>query len=126
MPILFINCRLFPFVAWILSGFKTLETRNRNTLKNLVNQSVFLCQTGKGKKLVMGIATITEVITINSLEEFNRYRRQAMIKTGSVFDFNGKVKYLYRLENVQKIAPFEPEEGYHHGRIWMEYNGRKA
>ena len=125
MPILFINCALFPFIQWILSGLKTYETRNKNTLKSLVGKTIFLAETGKHKKpIVYGIATITNVLCITSLKEYNRYRKQCMVKKGSVFDFiPGKKKYLYALSNVQKIIPFVPAEGIRHGRIYMDFAG---
>ena len=59
MYIVFINCDLFPFISWIISGKKLFETRNRNTLKSLIGKTVFLAETGKGKRPVIRcIATI--------------------------------------------------------------------
>ena len=125
MFVLFINCSLFPFIAWILSGLKTYETRNRNTLKSLIGKTVFLAETGKHKKpVVYAIATITSVLCVTSLKEYNLYRKKCMIKKGSIFDFiPGKKKYLYALSDIKKVVPFVPAEGTRHGRICMDFVG---
>ena len=123
IPVVFINCNLYPFIAWILSGKKQYETRNRNTLKNLVGMTVYLAETGRNHRpIVKAKATITEVLTIRTRTEYNSFRSRTQIKKGSVFDWNGKtkVKYLYKLSNVQPVPEFMPE-GIRHGRTWMEY-----
>ena len=127
MIVLFINCKLFPFVSWILSGLKLYETRNRNTLKSLINKPLYIAETHKGKRPVIRcILTIGDPIIIDNLTEYNQYRKQACIKQKSAYDFiPGKKKVLYPLYNVQAIAPFVPCKGKRHGMTWMEYNGKE-
>ena len=122
MIIVFINCRLFPFISWIISGLKVYETRNKNTLKSLIGKTVYLAETGKGKKpVVRCMATIDSVIIVQDLKTYNKYRKQTKVKKGSLYDFiPGKKKYLYKLSNVQSVAPFIPENGIRHGYTWME------
>lgn len=124
MIILYINCKLFPFVEWILYGLKAYETRNHNTLKNLVGKQVYLAATGKGKRpVIYGSCTITGSITVTDKRTYNRYRNQTCIEKGSCYDFTGstKQKVLYRLDNVQRCKPFPiPENVVRHGRIYCE------
>ena len=124
-PIVFINCSVFPFVLWILSGLKLFETRNRDTLKKLVGRRVMLAETGKGKKpIVKCIATIDYVIRIDNYKQWKKYRKQCRIVPGSAFDWakgKTKYKYLYHLTDIEKIPEFNPPEGFRHGRVWMEY-----
>lgn len=124
MIILFVNCSLFPFIEWILSGLKTYETRNRNTLKSLINKKVYLAATGKGKRpIVYGYCIITDVIKVTNKRTYNRYRKQTKIEKASRFDWQSdtKQKYLYKLENVSRCSPFPlPDNVKRHGRIYCE------
>ena len=109
MIVLFINCKLFPFVSWIIAGIKLYETRNRNTLKKFIGKSVYVAETGKHKKpLIRCIVTIDSVIRINTRKDYNRYRKQTKVKKGSLYDFTRKTKckYLYKLVNVQAVKEF--------------------
>ena len=127
MYIVFINCDLFPFISWIISGKKLFETRNRNTLKSLIGKTVYLAETGKGKRPVIRcIATIESSIVVQDMKTYNQYRKFTMVKKGSVFDFiPGKRKILYKLSNVQQIPAFVPCEGKRYGYSYMEYNGKQ-
>lgn len=123
IPIVFINCTLFPFVQWIIQGRKVYETRNKNTLKSLIGKTVYLAETGKGKKPVVKCsATIESVIVVQDLKTYNLYRKQTKVVKGSVFDFvHRKKKYLYKLTNIVPVPEFIPPEGKRHGFTWMEY-----
>ena len=127
MFIVFINCDLFPFVSWIISGLKLFETRNRNTLKRLIGETVYIAETHKGKRpVVRCLLTIGDPVIVDSLRQYNKYRKQACIKRKSIYDFiPGKKKVLYPLYNVQEIRPFIPCEGKRYGFTYMEYNGRE-
>ena len=124
MIILFVNCRLYPFVAWILDGLKTYETRNKNTLCSMIGKRVYLAQTGKGKRpVIYGSCIISSLVTVTDKRTYNRYRKQAMIEKGSCYDFTGstKKKCLYRLENPQRCEPFTmPENVVRHGRVYAQ------
>ena len=131
MPIVFINCSLFPFVTWIISGLKVYETRDKNTLKSLIGKTVYLCETGSSKnKIVRCQAVITAVVPVSFLSRYERFRDECCIKPGSKYDFKpGKTKYLYLLTDVKPIVPFVPEDGKRHGfmgSVWMNYNGKKV
>lgn len=129
MIVLFINCKLFPFVSWIISGLKLFETRNRNTLKSIIGKRVFLAETGLYKRpLICCLATIDNPIIMDNLKDYNRYRKQAMIKKGSVYDFiPGKKKYLYPLSSVEKINPFFlPDNAAYHGRIFATIDNTES
>ena len=109
IPGIYINCALFPFIKWIIQGKKIYETRNRNTLKRFIGKTVYLVQTGKGKAIVIAIATIDSVLIVESKAAYNKLRKYTMVKRGSIYDFTDhtKRKYLYKLTNVQKLKnPF--------------------
>lgn len=127
MIVLYINCKLFPFVTWIIEGLKVYETRNRNMLKSLVGQTLYIAETGKHKRpIIRCVATITDVLKIESAKEYNRLRKYTKVKKGSIYDFTRetKQKYLYKLENVKACEPFEmPENVIRHGRVCAEIIG---
>lgn len=122
MIIVFINCKLFPFITWIISGLKLYETRNRNTLKSVIGKTVYLAETGKGKRPVIRCScTLADPVIIDNKKDYNAMRKHTRIKAGSVYDFteNTKRKYLYKLENVQACTPFEmPQNAVYHGRVY--------
>lgn len=100
-----INCKGQDFVEEILSHLKTIETRNRNTLKSLVGQRVGIIKTGCGKAMLMGHADIAGVIEYDEQTFREDYHRH-LVAPGSEYDIKGK-KYGYILENVQKCEPRE-------------------
>ena len=124
MIILYINCKLFPFVELILSGLKTIETRNRNTLKSLIGKQVYIATTGKGKKpIVYGHCIISGCTVVTDKVTYNRYRKQTQIEKGSCYDFTSetKQKVLYHLDSVKRCTPFTvPDNVIRHGRIYCE------
>ena len=124
MIVLYINCKLFPFVSWIIAGLKVFETRNRNTLQNLVGKKVFIAETGRHKKpIIRCFCTIDSVLKIEDKKTYNLYRKQTRIKKGSCFDWKPetKYKYLYRLSNVVPVPAFPvPDNIIRHGRTWAE------
>lgn len=126
MVIVYINCKLFPFVSWIISGLKLYETRNKNTLKSIIGKQVYIAKTGKGKTIVKCTAVIDSVLRIRTCTEYNKYRNSTCIKKGSCFDWNSetKQKYLYKLTNVKPCQEFTPvpEKLEKHGRSWAVYN----
>ena len=123
IPIVFINCSPYPFIKWIIQGRKVYETRNKNTLKSLMGKTVYLAETGKGKRPVVKCsATIESVIVVQDLKTYNLYRKQTKVVKGSIFDFvPGKKKYLYKLTNIVPVPEFISPEGKRHGFTWMEY-----
>ena len=131
MPIVFINCSIYPFIERIIKGLKVYETRNANTLKSLIGKTVYLCETGSSKdKIVRCQAVIAAVVPVSFLSRYNRFRTECCIKPGSIYDFKpGRTKYLYLLTDIKPVVPFIPEEGKRHGfmgSVWMNYNGKKV
>ena len=95
------------FTEQILSGRKTMETRDTNSLKSFIGKTVGIIRTGKGKAEVVGYATIGEPVVYNNRAEFKKDQSKHLIKTGSDYDIRtGKTKYGYPLTNVTKISPF--------------------
>lgn len=125
MPIIFINCKDEPFVDDILGGLKQYETRNRNTLKRFLGTRVLLAETGHGKPIIKGSATIAEIVEVFTREAWEDYLQFTWVPVGSKYDWqpDTKKKVLYRLTDVQSYIPFIPAKDRRHGRVWMEYNG---
>lgn len=125
MIIVYINCALFPFIDLIIKGLKLYETRNRNTLKSLIGKTIYIAETGKGKRPIIRCrCVITECLTITDRKTYNQYRQWTRVEKGSCFDFipgQTKKKVLYKLENVQACKPFPvPENVIKHGRTYCE------
>lgn len=106
----------------LLSGKKTIETRNTNNLKSKVGQPIAVIRTGVGKAHIVGFIMLGEPIVYHTLEEFRADEHRHCIPAGSPFDFNGKkygypVEVLHRLEEPipvnsigivsRKITPYE-------------------
>lgn len=100
-----------PFTEQILSGKKTIETRNKPTLRKYVGKRIALVKTGKGKQAqVVGYATVSEEVEYNSAQEFRKdYKRHLVKDDDPKFGFKSK-KYGYVLTNVKREeSPFNPE-----------------
>lgn len=124
--IVFINCSGHDFITDIITGKKLYETRTKNTLQALIGKRVYLCETGKGKRLVRCTAIIKEVITIKDRHTWDMYKDYLSIEPETGYDWKDdtKAKYLYKLESVYKLpVPFTPVDGVMHGRSFMDYNG---
>ena len=123
MPVVFINCSRFPFVDWILDGSEVYETRTRNTLVSLVGKRVYLAESGKGRPLVKCSAVLVQARPVTDRATWESViRKPAKIEPGSMYDWKPetRVKYPYKLVDVQPVTPFHPQEGVRHGRVWME------
>ena len=103
-----INDSKQPFTKQIISGEKTIETRNTNSLKAQVGKRVGIIRTGRGKARVVGYATIGEPIVYNNKKEFRKDQDKHLVEEGSEFDIKEDgLKYGYPLLNVEKIdRPF--------------------
>ena len=104
-----INDDLQPFTDLILSGKKTIETRNKNTLKSLVGQSVGLIKTGKNKQaMLVGIVLFHPPKVYKTKSEFRKDKNKHRIKNDSKYDFNQTIKYGYRISVVFKFKYPQP------------------
>lgn len=102
---IFINCKDTDFIARILCGSKTLETRNKNTLKAFVGERVALIETGRGRQILRGYATISASEKLG-YEDFRFYDRFHAVPYGSKYycKRNGH-KWAYSLINVEYCKP---------------------
>ena len=112
--------------AWaIVSGIKTIETRNRNMLSALVGERVAVIRTKSGEKpCVVGYVDITHSAwipkaTLNS----KAFRDMTLIPVGSEYDCTGSGKYGYFLAHAERVEPPMPlpENAVRHGRSWCEF-----
>lgn len=99
-----INDKSEPFTDYILGGFKTVETREKNSLKSLVGKRVGIIRTGCGKAVLVGYVTISEVIKYETVEEFRRDEARHMVKPGSKYDIKTS-KYGYVLTDPERCEP---------------------
>lgn len=124
IPVVFINCRVAPFIDLIMRMLKLYETRTRDTLRSVVGQRVLLAETGRGRRpLVRCSAVIGQPVIVRSRSDWRRFRKACRIAPGSTYDWQPgtNVKYLYPLLDVVPLDPFTPPEDTRHGRVWMEY-----
>ena len=102
-----INDSKQPFTKQIISGEKTIETRNTNSLKGQVGKRIGIIKTGKGKSQVVAYATVGEPIVYNTKEEFRKDQDKHLVEEGSEFDIKEDgMKYGYPLTDVEKVTPF--------------------
>lgn len=97
-----INDKHEKWSEFLLSGKKTIETRNTNALKSYVGQPVAVIRTGVGKACIVGFIMLDEPIVYNTLEQFRADTERHGIQAGSVFDWKGR-KYGYPVEVLHKL-----------------------
>lgn len=100
-----VNDKYFPFTEEMLNRNKTIETRGTNSLKSLVGKRVGIIRTGKGKAMLVGYVTISDVIRYNTEEEFRRDENKHLVAPRSKYDITKKGKYGYILENPERCEP---------------------
>ena len=104
-----INDDLMPFTDLILSGKKTIETRNKNTLKSLINTTVGIIKTGKNKQaLLVGLMKISEPKVYLSKPEFRKDKNKHLIKSDSKLDFKDSKKFGYPIVKTYKFREAIP------------------
>ena len=104
-----INDDLQNFTDLILSGEKTIETRNKNTLKSLVNITVGIIKTGKNKQaLLVGLMRLAEPKVYLSKPEFRKDKNKHLIKPNSKFDFVEGKKFGYPIVKTYKFREAIP------------------
>lgn len=104
-----INDSTQPFTDQILSGQKTIETRDSDSLRKYVGQQVGLIRTGKGNAQLVGYATIGEPTVYRSEQQFRDDQDKHLVPKDSKFDIkpNG-IKYGYPLSDVVALPePFD-------------------
>lgn len=102
---IYINCDSEDFDLLIRNGWKTIETRNINSLKKIVNQRVGLIKTIKNKpNILFAYATIGEPIKYSNEKEFVEDENKHLVVKGSKYFIKNK-KYGYPLINVETVNP---------------------
>lgn len=99
-----INDSEFPWTEAILSGRKTIETRNSPTLDSYIGKRVGIIRTGKGKAHLVGFVNIVGKKVYHIVEEFRRDAPFHLVEAGDFFDFKGNEKIGYILKDPEKLA----------------------
>lgn len=123
IPVIFINCKEYPFMDDIISGRKWYETRTSDTLGRFVGQRVLFAETGNGRPVIRCSAFIRSAIEVTTPWRWEQYfRGLACIPKGSKYDWqpDTTVKYCYYITDVEPVRPMHVPEGKRHGRVWME------
>jgi len=95
------NTKDKPFADLIVDGFKTIETRESNSLHPYVGKRVAIVRTGEGKAFAIGEVTITGFSWTNSKSIFDSHASSHMVTEDNAFYFKQNVgKYMYFLENA--------------------------
>ena len=111
-----------PYAQAIVQGYKPIETRSKDMLRDLVGERVAVIRTRRNSK-----PTIVGYVNIISkwfcpVEQFDAYREQTLIPVGSHYDANGKGKWFYGLANAARTDPYPlPVDAVRHGRSWCEF-----
>ena len=116
-----------PYAYWMVYGFKTEETRTKNTLLPCVGENVAVVSTRSGRKPeIVGFVEITGY-SFCPASLFEMYREDTMIPYNSKYNKfgyrNGKPgKWFYHIEFPRPCKPFPlPENAIRHGRSWCEF-----
>lgn len=126
----YINCNGIPFVDLIMMFQKPVETRNRNTLRTLTGERVYIAETRNGRKpLVRCSLVFGEPAIAETRAAWETVRNAACIPAGHPrYDWNGTTrrKVIYPISDVHACDPFILPEGVRHGRVWMEFNDEEV
>lgn len=94
------------FTEQILSGEKTIETRDSNSLNAYINTPVGIIQTGKGIAKLVGYAIFGEPKIYKDEKAFRKDVGAHRIEPGNKYDIKpGSIKYGYPVLEVAKIDP---------------------
>ena len=106
----------------IVKGYKSIETRRRNMLKQLIGDRVAVVRTRRGvSPMVIGYVDIVTACYHNA-QWLDEHRDLTLIPPGSKHDAVGFSKWCYFLENAEPCDPFPlPEGAVRHGRSWCEF-----
>ncbi len=87
----------------IVDGVKTLESRETDSLRPYVGQTVGIVRTGEGKAKLIGSAKIGEPISVG-VDEFRALESKHLVPQGSAFDIKpGQTKFLYPLTEAKRF-----------------------
>ena len=110
-----VNDKSQPFTDQILSGEKTVETRNSKSLHPYVGRQMGIIRTGKGKAHLVGYATVGEPVHYEDEKSFDldfekhRVGKDSAHYIGKAKPKKGKpaptTKWGYPFNNVSSITP---------------------
>lgn len=104
--------RAIKYAELIAKGYKTIETRNRNTLGQFVGQRVLIIRTRKGYKPdVVGSAVIADAAFYTE-QELENARNMTLIPPGSKFDCHGRGKWGYIMSEPVAFESAKPLSEY--------------
>lgn len=87
----------------ILSGNKTFETRNTDSLRPYVGQRIGIARTGAGEAKALGEVDIGEPLVVDE-KTFREMQSQHLVPPGTDFDIApGGTKYLYPVSNPTRF-----------------------
>ena len=91
------------YIYQIFSKIKPYETRNKNTLKRLVGETVLICDKG----YMVGVVKISDSFFCDSFAKWEKLRNETQVFPGSKYEYKTG-KWCYRLENPIKFdAPIK-------------------
>jgi hypothetical protein len=87
----------------IVDGEKTMESRNTDSLRPYVGQTVGIIRTGEGPAKLIGSAKIGEPIEVDE-QQFRELEDAHRVPQGSAFDIKpGSTKFLYPLTEAKRF-----------------------
>lgn len=111
------------YATMLVCGHKTIETRNRNMLRDLVGERVAVIRTRRDHNpMILGYVTITSS-SFCKAEDFHKYDNDHLVPVGSLRDCqNGKGKWFYHVTDAKRCQPYPlPSSAVRHGRSWCEF-----
>lgn len=95
--------RHVPYADAIVDGYKVIETRSRNVLKDFVGERILIIRTQSGKPSeIIGSVTITSS-QFCPASDFPGYFNQHCVPPGSRYDCHGRGKWMYFLDDAVKF-----------------------
>lgn len=89
----------------IAQGFKTLETRNSDSLRAYVGERVGLIETGRGRAMLVGFATVGDPIEISSTDFDDHYESHLVAPGDDFYPEPGSSKKCYPMLNAESCEP---------------------
>ena len=119
-----VNSKTQPYADMIVSGDKTIETRDTRSLDSTIGKRVGIIRTGgKGKGSLIGSAVVGEPIEYRSEEEFRADESRHKVPKDDKYDIKeGGVKYGYSMSDVRPLEPSEISGG---GRVISNLAGTR-
>lgn len=89
----------------IAQGLKTLETRNSDSLRAYIGERVGLIETGRGRAMLVGFATVGDPIEISSADFDDHYASHLVAPGDDFYPEPGSSKQCYPMLNAESCEP---------------------